>query len=73
MTLKILIFNKIGGNDLNSFIEVTDKKSNEKILINTLLIIEVRENRITVANGFSVNTYKTVETYEEIKAKLNAR
>ncbi|HEO8418826.1 hypothetical protein [Niallia sp. FSL W8-0635] len=58
---------------MNSFIEVTDKKSNEKILINTLLIIEVRENRITVANGFSVNTYKTVETYEEIKAKLNAR
>ncbi|NMO77527.1 hypothetical protein [Niallia alba] len=58
---------------MNSFIEVTDKKSKEKILINTLLVIEVRENRITVANGFSVNTYKTVETYEEIKAKLNAR
>ncbi|MEK4868222.1 hypothetical protein [Niallia sp. FSL W8-1348] len=58
---------------MNSFIEVTDKKSKEKILINTLLVIEVRENRITVANGFSVNIYKTVETYEEIKAKLNAR
>ncbi|WP_263479840.1 MULTISPECIES: hypothetical protein [Bacillaceae] len=42
---------------MNSFIEVTEKKSNEKILINTLLVIEVRENRITVANGFSINTY----------------
>ncbi|WP_400247458.1 hypothetical protein AB3U99_10725 [Niallia sp. JL1B1071] len=58
---------------MNSFIEVTDKKSKEKILINTLLVIEVRENRIIVANGFSINTYKTVETYEEIKGKLNAR
>ncbi|MCB5239753.1 hypothetical protein AB1L07_07265 [Niallia alba] len=58
---------------MNSFIEVTEKKSNEKILINTLLVIEVRENRITVANGFSINTYKTVETYDEIKGKLNER
>ncbi|MBD8070071.1 hypothetical protein [Bacillus sp. PS06] len=58
---------------LNSFIEVTDKKSKEKILINTLLVIEVRENRISVANGFSLNTYKTEETYDELKEKLNAR
>lgn len=58
---------------MNLFIEVTEKKSNEKVMVNTLLVIEVRENRISVANGYSVNTYKTVETYDEIKEKLNAR
>ena len=54
-----------------SFIEITDAKSKEKILINTLLIVEVRVNHITVANGFSINKYKTVETFDEIKKKLN--
>ncbi|WP_226667399.1 hypothetical protein [Metabacillus litoralis] len=58
---------------MNSFIEVTDKKSKEKILINTLLVIEIRDNLITVANGFSINKYKTIETYDEIKEKLNTR
>ncbi|WP_168193809.1 hypothetical protein [Lysinibacillus sp. SGAir0095] len=58
---------------MNSFIEVTDSKSKEKILINTLLVIEVRGNLITVANGFSINKYKTLETYEEIMKKLTTK
>ncbi|GGA60721.1 hypothetical protein [Ornithinibacillus halotolerans] len=57
---------------MNNFIEVTEQKSNEKIMINTLLILDVKGNIITVANGFSINKYKTVETYDEIKNKLKA-
>ncbi len=58
---------------MNSFIEVTDEKSKEKILINTLLVVEVRRNLITVANGFSIYKYKTVETYEELMEKLTTK
>jgi hypothetical protein len=64
---------------MNSFIEVTDEKSKEKILINTLLIVDVRGNCITTASGattklgFINHTYKTVETYEEIKKKLSIK
>lgn len=57
---------------MNSFIEVTEKKSNEKILINTSLIAEVRGNSITTTLGFTIYKYKTLETYEEIMEKLTA-
>lgn len=39
---------------MNSFIEVTDIKSKEKILINSLLIVDVRGNCITTALGFTI-------------------
>ncbi|MFE8696040.1 hypothetical protein ACFYKT_06710 [Cytobacillus sp. FJAT-53684] len=55
---------------MNSFIEVTDKKSKEKILINTLLIVDVRGSCITTTMGFNICKYKTLETYEEIMEKL---
>jgi hypothetical protein len=58
---------------MNSFIEVTDKKSKEKILINTLLIVDVRGNCITTTIGFSIHKYKTLETYEEIVKKLTTK
>ncbi|MCM3760840.1 hypothetical protein M3212_08560 [Alkalihalobacillus oceani] len=58
---------------MNSFIEVTDKKSNEKILINTMLIVDVRGNCITTTLGFTIYKYKTLETYEEIIEKLAAK
>jgi len=58
---------------VNSFIEVTDKKSKEKILINTALIVEVRGSSITTTLGFTIYKYKTLETYEEIMEKLAAR
>jgi hypothetical protein len=58
---------------MNSFIEVTDKKSKEKILINTLLIADVRGNCITTTLGFTICKYKTIETYEEIMKKLTTK
>ncbi|MET3504217.1 hypothetical protein [Halalkalibacter oceani] len=58
---------------MNSFIEVTDKKSKEKILINTLLIVDVRGNCITTTLGFTIYKYKTLETYEEIIQKLTTK
>jgi len=64
---------------MNSFIEVTDEKSKEKILINSLLIVDVRGNCITTISGattklgFTNHKYKTLETYEEIMKKLSIR
>ena len=55
---------------MNSFIEVTEKKSKEKILINTLLIVDVRGSCITITIGAATHKYKTLETYEEIVGKL---
>lgn len=57
--------------NLNSFIEVTEYKTGDKILFNTFHVINVRENVINVVMGNSIKTFKVRESYDEIKEKVN--
>lgn len=56
---------------MSKFLEVTDRKTNEKVLLNTSLIIEIKDRKITVANGYYQTKFKTVETYDELRRKLD--
>lgn len=56
---------------MSKFLEVTDRKTNEKILLNTGLIIEIQDQQVTMANGYYQTKFKTVETYDELRRKLD--
>lgn len=56
---------------MTTFIEVTDRKTNEKILLNTGLSIEIKDQQVLVTNGYYQSKYKIVETYDELRRKLD--
>lgn len=55
---------------MTQFIEVTDPKTNDKLLINTMMIIEIKDQQITVMDGHYKTKYKTVESYDDLRRKL---
>lgn len=58
---------------MTKFIEVTDHKSNEKILINTTFLLEAKNHQVIVSNGYYHTKFKIVETYDDLKKMLEVK